>query len=339
MRFVLLFVLLSLALDTTAATGRVFVSNEKGNSVSVIDSKTNKIIKTIAVGKRPRGVGLAPDGSAVYVAISGENHIAVINPNSLELSGQFPSGDDPEAFAIHKNGNLYISNENDAKASVYDPHTGKLVAEIEVGIEPEGVAISPDGTRAIVTSESTNMLHIIAIPEHTVINSILVGARPRSATFSADGKLAYATSEIGGEVKKVDVASGTILGKVALSDDQAKPKDILVSRDGKHLYVANRGSNTVHGKSKGKGSISVIDFATGKVIKNWPIPGGGSPDMGNLSADGKYLWLSGRYDDEVYRIETTTGGVDKIKVGREPHGLTVWPQPGRYSLGHTGNLR
>jgi DNA-binding beta-propeller fold protein YncE len=103
--------------------------------------------------------------------------------------------------------------------------------------------------------------------------------------------------------------------------------------------VANRGSNKIRGTPGGKGSVSVIDFATRAVIRTWPIPGGGSPDMGNVSADGRYLWLSGRYDDVVYRIDTTSGGVDKIKVGREPHGLTVWPQPGRYSLGHTGNLR
>ena len=89
----------------------------------------------------------------------------------------------------------------------------------------------------------------------------------------------------------------------------------------------------------GKGNVSVIDFATRKVVATWPIPGGGSPDMGNVSADGKTLWLSGRFDDVVYAIDTTTGAVTKIKVGNEPHGLTVWPQPGRYSLGHTGNLR
>jgi DNA-binding beta-propeller fold protein YncE len=83
----------------------------------------------------------------------------------------------------------------------------------------------------------------------------------------------------------------------------------------------------------------VIDFATEKVVAQWPIPGGGSPDMGNVSADGKTLWLSGRFDDEVYRIDTTSGAVTKVNVGQEPHGLTVWPQPGRYSLGHTGNLR
>jgi DNA-binding beta-propeller fold protein YncE len=85
--------------------------------------------------------------------------------------------------------------------------------------------------------------------------------------------------------------------------------------------------------------VSVIDFATRKVTADWPIPGGGSPDMGNLSIDGNTLWLSGRYDNAVYKIDTTTGQSKIISVKTEPHGLTVWPQPGRYSLGHTGNLR
>jgi streptogramin lyase len=103
--------------------------------------------------------------------------------------------------------------------------------------------------------------------------------------------------------------------------------------------VANRGSNRIRGSAHGKGSVSVLDFASRSVVANWPVPDGGSPDMGNVSADGRYLWLSGRYDNEVYRFDTGDGAVERIKVGREPHGLTVWPQPGRYSLGHTGNLR
>ena len=111
------------------------------------------------------------------------------------------------------------------------------------------------------------------------------------------------------------------------------------SRDGRKLYIANRGSNKIHGTPKGKGSVSVLDFATRKIVAEWPVPGGGSPDMGNVSADGKQLWLSGRYDDAVYVFDTDTGAVRQVKVGAEPHGLTVWPQPGRYSLGHTGNLR
>jgi YVTN family beta-propeller protein len=111
------------------------------------------------------------------------------------------------------------------------------------------------------------------------------------------------------------------------------------SRNGTKLYVINRGVARVYGPPRGKGSVSVMDFATRKIEAKWKIPGGGSPDMGNVSADGKKLWLSGRYDDVVYVIDTTTGAMTSVPVGDEPHGLTVWPQPGRYSLGHTGNLR
>ena len=111
------------------------------------------------------------------------------------------------------------------------------------------------------------------------------------------------------------------------------------SRDGTKLYVANRGSHRVEGKKHGLGSVSVIDFATRQVVATWHIPGGGSPDMGNVTADGKYLWLSGRFDNVVYRFNTKSGAVASIAVGKEPHGLAVWPQPGRYSLGHTGNMR
>jgi DNA-binding beta-propeller fold protein YncE len=103
--------------------------------------------------------------------------------------------------------------------------------------------------------------------------------------------------------------------------------------------VANRGSHQIHGPRNGSGSVAVIDFATDSVIAHWGVPGGGSPDMGNVSADGNYLWLAARFDDVIYRFDTRTGAVDQVAVGAEPHGLTVWPQPGRFSLGHTGNLR
>jgi DNA-binding beta-propeller fold protein YncE len=102
------------------------------------------------------------------------------------------------------------------------------------------------------------------------------------------------------------------------------------SRNARYLYATNRG----------EGSISVISFRTGRVVKKWWIPGGGSPDMGGVSANGRVLWVSGRYNDVVYAISTRNGRLlAKIPVGASPHGLCVWPQPGRYSLGHTGILR
>ena len=122
-------------------------------------------------------------------------------------------------------------------------------------------------------------------------------------------------------------------------NDQLEPYDYPAGEVEPFVPTDFYPSNYVRGKPKGKGSVSVIDFASGKVLQTWPVPGGGSPDMGGVSADGKHLWLSGRYDDVVYRFDTTSGAVDFIAVGKQPHGLAVWPQPGRYNLGHTGNLR
>jgi DNA-binding beta-propeller fold protein YncE len=159
---------------------------------------------------------------------------------------------------------------------------------------------------------------------------------PQDVRVSPDGKLFFVADMMADGVHVVD---GESFKQVGFIHTGVGTHGLYPSRDGKSLYVANRGSNKIRGTPAGKGSVSVIDFATRTVTKNWPVPGGGSPDMGNVSADGKFLWLSGRYDNEVYRFNTDSGAVDKVKVGREPHGLTVWPQPGRYSLGHTGNLR
>jgi DNA-binding beta-propeller fold protein YncE len=159
---------------------------------------------------------------------------------------------------------------------------------------------------------------------------------PQDIRASPDGKLYYVADMMADGVHVVDLESFKQVGFIATGKGT---HGLYPSRDGTKLYVANRGSNKIHGAAKGKGGVSVIDFATQKVVANWLIPGGGSPDMGNVSADGKWLWLSGRYDNVVYVFNTTNGEVRTIPVGKEPHGLTVWPQPGRYSLGHTGNLR
>ena len=159
---------------------------------------------------------------------------------------------------------------------------------------------------------------------------------PQDIRVSPDGKLFYIADM---EADGVFVVDGVTFRQIDFIPTGIGTHGLYPSRDGKKLYVANRGSNKIHGPPRGKGSVSVIDFATRKVEMTWPIPGGGSPDMGNVSADGKRLWLAGRYDNVVYAIDTASGEVSKIAVGREPHGLTVWPQPGRYSLGHTGNMR
>jgi DNA-binding beta-propeller fold protein YncE len=159
---------------------------------------------------------------------------------------------------------------------------------------------------------------------------------PQDIRISPDGKRFYIADM---HADGVHIVDGESFKQVGFIQTGLGAHGLYPSRDGKQLYAAARGTHKIHGKRGGPGAVSVIDFATEKVVARWTIPGGGSPDMGNVSADGKTLWLSGRYDDEVYRIDTATGAVQKVKAGAEPHGLTVWPQPGRYSLGHTGNLR
>ena len=293
-------------------TGRIFITNEKGNSISVINGETLEVESEIAIGERPRGIGISPDGTEVYVAVSEENLIAVFDPKTLEVLRKFKSGSDPETFAVHPNGNIYISNEDDAKATVYNPKTGELVAEIQVGLEPEGVAISPDGSRVIVTSESTNMLHVITVPGNTITDNILVGSRPRAAVFTKNSKVAYATAEISGEIVKVDMENAKILIRTQLEDPKSKPKDLVLSKDEKYLYVAGGRSN----------SVWLLDATTLEVIKSIPV---GKRVWGlAITRDGGRVFSTDGVSGTVSVIDTSSNEVIKtIAVGKFPWGVVI----------------
>ena len=346
---------------------RIYVPNLRGNSISVIDPATMKVVETIRVGRGPQHIVPSWDMRTLWVTNNAEGR-------------------------------------TDGSLTPIDPRTGKAGAAKLVD-DPYNMYYTPDGKSAIIVAEARKRLdfrdpktmalqYSIATPKCAGINH---------ADFSIDGRYAVFTCEFDGSVAKIDLVNRKVLGYLKLKMPATRfkdtpgltgpaameictvtkgmPQDIRVSpdgkrfyvadmaadglhivdgetlteigflqvgvaphglypsRDGKTLYIANRGSHKIHGPRKGAGSVSILDFASGKLIGQWSVPGGGSPDMGNVSADGKWLWLSGRYDDVVYRFNTATGEVAQVAVGAEPHGLTVWPQPGRYSLGHTGNIR
>lgn len=295
-----------------ADTGRIFVTNERSDDISVINGMTLEVEATISVGERPRGIGLSPDRSELYIAVSEENRIVVIDPQSLKVLRKFKSGSDPETFAVHPNGNIYISNEDDAKATVFDPADGSRVAEIPVGLEPEGVAISPDGRHVIVTSESSNMLHVIEVPGNKVIANILVGARPRAAVFNQAGNLAYATSEISGEVKKVDMKTFEVIAKTKIADESAKPKDVLLSKDERTLYVAGGRAN----------EVLVIDAEKMELIQAIPV---GKRVWGlAMTRDGKRLFTTDGVSGTVSVIDTESNrNIKTIEVGEFPWGVVI----------------
>ncbi|WP_116210763.1 YncE family protein [Streptomyces olivoreticuli] len=310
---------------------RVYVPNTESDSVSVIDPRTYKVIETIPVGAQPQHV--------------------------------VPSWDLKT---------LWVNNDRGHTLTPIDPATGKAGKPVDVH-DPYNLYFTPDGKYAVVMASMDREL--VFRDAHTMRRKKTEPVKCKGvnhADFSPDGKYFIVSCEFSGELLKVDTAKMKVIGQQKLPFDGAMPQDVKISSDGRTWYIADmmadgiwvldgdkftepwlmptgkgahglyvsRDSKSMYISNRGEGSISVLDLPSRKLVEKWELPGGGSPDMGGVSADGKVLWLSGRYDSEVYAIDTGDGHlIAKIPVGAGPHGLAVYPQPGRYSLGHTGIFR
>ena len=326
------------------ALPRVYVPNVQSDDVYVIDPATLKVVERFRVGLNPQHIVPSYDLTTLWVANNAENttkgSLTPIDPKTGK-PGKPVAVDDPYNMYFTPDGRYAIVvAEAHKRLDFRDPKTMALDWSLEVpecgGINHADFSI--DGRYAIFTCEFSKGLAKIDYVDRKVLGYLTLskGGMPQDIRVSPDGKLFYVADMMADGVFVIDGATFKEIGFIATGKGT---HGLYPSRDGRKLYVTNRGSNKIHGSPHGKGSISVVDFATQKVDVTWPIPDGGSPDMGNVTADGKQLWISGRFDNVVYMIDTTTGAVTKIPVGKEPHGLTVWPQPGRYSLGHTGNMR
>ena len=326
------------------ALSRVYVPNIVSNDVYVIDPGTLKVVDRFRVGVNPQHVVPSWDLKTLWVANNAENttkgSLTPIDPMTGKPGKALPVDDPYNMYFTPDGRSAIVVAEAYKRLDFRDPQTMALQSSIAT---PECAGInhadfSIDGRYAIFTCEFSKSLAKIDFVERKVLGYLKLskGGMPQDVRISPDGKVFYVADMMADGVFVVD---GDAFREIDFIATGKGTHGLYPSRDGRKLYVTNRGSNRIHGPAKGKGSVSVIDFATRKVDVTWPIPGGGSPDMGNVSADGKQLWLSGRYDNVVYVFDTTSGAVQQIPVGKEPHGLTVWPQPGRYSLGHTGNMR
>jgi DNA-binding beta-propeller fold protein YncE len=350
---------------------RIYVPNLRGHNVSVIDPVSMKIVDQFKVGRAPQHVVPSWDLRTLWVANNAERSnqgsLTPIDPRTGK-PGASIKVDDPYNMYFSPDGkSAIIVAEARHRLDFRDPKTMAMQYSIDVpqcgGINHADFSI--DGRYAIFTCEFGGSVAKIDLVERKVLGYLKLAmprtrfkdtpvkgnykteppaseickatkGMPQDIRVSPDGKRFYVADM---EADGLHVVDGESFQEVGFIATGVAAHGLYPSRDGKKLYVANRGSHRIHGPRKGPGSVTVIDFESEKVVAQWPVPGGGSPDMGNVSADGKWLWLSGRFDDAIYRIDTATGDMTILKGGLEPHGLTVWPQPGRYSLGHTGNLR
>ncbi|MEO6745365.1 MAG: YncE family protein [Caldimonas sp.] len=332
---------------TAGALARIYVPNHSSDTVSVIDPVTLKVVDTYHVGRKPQHVIPAWDLKTLWVANNGGRNnkgasLTPIDPLTGKPGVEIKVSDPYNMYFMPDGSAAIVVNEALKRLDFRDPKTMALQSSMTTptchGINHADFAA--DGSYAVFTCEfHGGGLVKLDLQHKTVLGTLMLPkmGMPQDIRLSPDGTVFYVADMKNDGVWEIDGANFMEIGFIPTG---IGAHGLAVSRDGTKLYVANRGSHGMtRSKPNGPGSVTVIDFATRQIVAQWPVPDGGSPDMGNVSADGKQLWLSGRYDNVVYAFDTTTGEVRVIPVGKEPHGLTVWPQPGRYSLGHTGNMR
>lgn len=312
----------------------VYVPNLKSSSVTVIDPKTYKVIKTIKTHSGPQHVVPSWDLKTLWVNDNKGNYLTPIDPLTVQ-AGKSIYVHDPYNLYFTPNGKYaVVMAESDHQIVFRDPHTMEIKKSVHVPCAGVNHADwSADGTFFVASCEFSGMVLKIDTARMQVIGKALIPYKnmmtpmPQDVKISPDGKTFYIADMASNGIW---IMSANNFGKFHFLKTGKGTHGLYVTRDAKTLLITNRE----------EGSVSVMRFKDNALIAKWLIPGGGSPDMGNISADGKFFWVSGRYDNEVYVFNIEKGKfVTRIKVGKEPHGLTIWPQPGRYSLGHTGIMR
>ncbi|MFG2884366.1 beta-propeller fold lactonase family protein [Streptomyces sp. NPDC048297] len=310
---------------------RVYVPNTNSDTVDVIDPKTYKIIETIRVGRQPQHVVPSWDLKTLWVNNDLGNSLTPIDPKTGKAGKPVPVHDPYNLYFTPDGKYAVVMASMDRQLVFRDAHTMKVVKAVPVSCYGVNHAdFSADGRYFIVSCEfSGELLKVDTAKMKVVAQQKLPyqGAMPQDVKISPDGKLYYIADMVAGGVW---ILNGDTFAKPTFLATGMGAHGLYISRDSRVMYVSNRG----------EGTISLFDFAQNRLTAKWRLPGGGSPDMGGVSSDGKVLWLSGRYNAEVYAIDTRDGKLlARIKVGKGPHGLAVYPQPGRYSLGHTGIFR
>ncbi len=331
---------------TNGARSLVYVPNLKSNDVYVIDPKTLQVVDRFPVGVDPQHVVPSFDLKTLWVANEDVNapangSVTPINPKTGQ-PGTPISVDNPYNLYFTPDGrSVIVVAETRKRLDFRDPHTFALQDSMPLTTcaGPNHGDFSIDGSYFVLSCEYQRSVVKVDWRARQVVGSLVLApnAIPQDVRVSPDGSTFYVADLVRGGLYTVDGATFTETGFIPTA---LGAHGLIVSRDTKQMYVANRGSMTQGvGAKNGPGSVSVLDFKTNRVVATWPVPGGGSPDMGNVTADGRLLFVSGRFDDVVYVFDTKTGLARIVPVGQEPHGVAVWPQPGRYSLGHTGNMR
>lgn len=313
---------------------RIYVPNSTDSTVDEIDPATSKVVRHFPTGKLPQHVVPSWDLKTLYVANDIGNSLTPIDPVTGEPGAPIRVDDPYNMYFTPDGGSAIVVAEKLARLDFRDPHTFALQRSVPVPCKGvDHLDFSADGSYLLASCEfAASVLKVrLKGPDGPRVEgqalTLRPKAQPQDVKLSPDGTVFYVADMVSGGVWVLDGENLSILGFLPTGGGA---HGLYVSRDSTSLYVSNRAA----------GSVSVIDLPTRAVRTTWQLPNRASPDMGGVSADGTTLWLSGRTSNEIYAIDTTSGQLTaRIPVGRGPHGLCIYPQPGTYSLGHTGIFR
>jgi len=310
---------------------RAYVPNSLANTLDVIDTSTYKVIGHYAVGGGPQHVTPSYDLKTLYVDNTAGDSLTPINPMTGKPGNAFPTRDPYNLYFTPDGAMAIVVAERYSRLDFHDAKTWQLIKSVTIDHSgPDHLDFSADGTYFVISCEFSGWVVKVDVKTMAVVGELQVGGAPIDTRLSPDGKTFYvANQDRPGHRDGVHVVDGETMQTKSFIETGKGTHGLYFSRDAKSLYATNRLG----------GTVSVIDVATNTVTGNWDIPGG-SPDMGGVSADGTQFWITGRNNAEVYVIDTRTGELlHRIPVGKGAHGLALFPQPGRFSLGHTGNYR
>jgi YVTN family beta-propeller protein len=312
----------------------IYATNEADGTLSVIDARSLEVVATIALGKRPRGLVVSPDGRELFVALSGSpasgpgvdesrlpppdhaaDGIGVVDLAQRKVVRTLRGISDPEQLALSPDGRrLYVASEDSGKLVVFDVASGRILAQLAVGGEPEGVGTSADGRLVCATSETNGSVALIDARADRVLHLVKVGHRPRNCRYSRDGRRLYVPSEVDATLSVIDVTRGSVQQTLPLPGAGARPMGIVLSPDGRFAYLTTgRG-----------GHLLKIDLASGKVDASTAV--GERPWGVALSADGRHLYTADGPSDTVSVIDTATmHRRAAVQVGKKPWGVAAGP--------------
>lgn len=316
-----LVILLTSILFTHAANAeirQIYVSNEKSSTISVLDGKSYRVVRTIKTCKRPRGVHFDKSRTRFFVGCADDNVIAIYETATGNRIGRIRNIEEPETFDLTPDGKvLIVSNEEDATATFVDVESGEVIGDVEIGEEPEGVQITKDGSTVYVASEATNLVHVIDIKTMTVTADIFVGTRPRRFALTPDERELWVSAELAGLVDIIDTNTHRVIGDIAFLPtgfrrNEVTPVDLLMTRDGKTAYVALGRAN----------HVAVVDVASRKVKAYILV--GKRPWGLALSSDEKRLFVANGLSDDISIIDIPSHKVLKsVAVGQVPYGILL----------------